>query len=139
MFIKNIIIFLLFTPVIYCQSIVDGDQSFQKKFFREIIFWGPSPAEADSMNDDDKEAYSDYYYYMSKSSSILKELGIEVKDTTSFQIEINYDNDKSEIYKRKPGSIGYILNDGKQKPEVIRYVMTDIDIISKAKEFFQIK
>ena len=54
-------------------------------------------------------------------------------------IKINYVNDKTVIFKRGLNSIAYIFNDGKQKPEIIKKVMTDIDLISKAKEFFQIK
>lgn len=138
MFFKNIIFVLVCTSIIYCQTVIDSSQSLQK-FIGQIIFWGPSPAESDSMNDDDTEVYCDYYYYLSKSSSTLKEFGIELKDTTSLLIKINYDNDKTAIFKREPNSIAYIFNDGNQKPEVVKEVMTDIDIVSKAKKFFKIK
>jgi len=139
MFFKIIITFIIFTSIIYCQTTICSSQSLQNKSEKQIIFWGPSPTELDSMNDEDTEVYSDYYYYVSKSSPTLKRFGIELKDTSSLLIKINYDNDKTEIFKRKRYSIAYIFNDGKQKPEVIRSVKTDIEIISKAKEFFQIK
>ena len=139
MLFKNIIALIVFTSIIYCQTSIDSSQSLHKKSVRQIIFWGPSPAELDSMNNEDTEVYSDYYYYASKSSKTLKGFGIELKDTTSYLININYDNNKTEIFKRRLNSIAYIFNDGIQKPEIIKAVMTDTDIILKAKEFFQIK
>ena len=140
MFHKNtILIFLLFTSIIYSRIIIDSSQSVQRKPVRQIIFCGPSQNELDNMNDEDTEVYSDYYYYTGKANPILKKLGIEIKDSTSRLIKIKYDDDKVEVFKREPNSIGYIFNDGERRPEIIKEVMTDVDIISKVKEFFHIK
>jgi hypothetical protein len=138
MLMKKIILylFLLFGSFVYGQNIKVNSSSLDK----EIIFWGPSKGESDStMNNEDAEVYSDYYYYIEKVTPRLKQLGIETKDTTSPVIKINYDNNKVKSFTREKNSIGYIFNDGEQKPILIRYVMTDDDIISKAKDFFNIK
>ena len=138
---KTIIPFLLFTSIIYSQTVTKNyNQPSQKKSVRQIIFWGPSENELDStMNDEDVEVYSDYYYYITKATPTLKKLGIELKDTTSLVIKINYDDDKAEIFRREQNSIGYIFNDEEQKPKNSKQVMTEVDIISEAKKFFHIK
>ncbi len=137
---NTIAILFLFASIGYCHTIINSSQFIQKKSVKQIIFWGPSENELDStMNDNDTEVYSDYYYYAGKANPILKELGIEIKDTTSRLIKINYGNDKVEIFKREQNSIGYIFTDGEQRPEFIKVVLTDVDLISKAKEFFHVK
>ena len=137
MFWKNITIpFLLFTSII-CSQV--ENPVIQKNPVKQIIFCGPSENELDStMNEEDIEVYSDYYYYIEKASNTLIKLGIELKDTNSLIIKVNYDNDRTEIFRREKNSIGYIFKDGKQKPKFIKVVMTDVDIISFAKEFFHL-
>jgi hypothetical protein len=142
MFLKNIILSLLFFTSFICgqNTVKNNSPSLPKGFIKEIIFLGPSKSELDStMNDEDAEVYSDYYYYITKAAPKLKILGIKTKDTTSRIIKINYDNNKMQIFERGQNSIGYIFNDGEQNPILIKYVMTDIDIISKAEDFFHIK
>jgi hypothetical protein len=138
---KTIVSFLLFVSIIYSQTVTKNyNQPLQKKSVRQIIFWGPSENELDStMDDEDVEVYSDYYYYITKATPILKKFGIELKDTTSPVIKINYDDDKAMIFSREQNSIGYIFNDEEQKPKNIKQVMTDVDIISEAIKFFHIK
>ena len=142
MLLKNIILsLLLLVPTIYCQnSVKNNNLLIQKKSVKQIIFWGPAKNELDStINNEDVEVYSDYYYYIVKVTPTLRQLGIEIKDTTSPILKINYDNHKVKIFKRENKSIGYIFNNGEQEPILIKYVMTDTGIISKAKNYFHIR
>jgi hypothetical protein len=138
MLIKNpIFILISFIFIVHSQPI--NSQPQEEKSLKEIIFWGPSPNELDSLNEEETEVYADYYLYIGQAAPELKKLGIELKDTTCFALSIKYNNDSTAVFERENGSIAYIFNDGKQKPKIIRGVMVDEEIISTAKDFFEIK
>ena len=137
MFIKILNLILLSYISINCQPEINS-QSDERSVVRRIIFWGPSPAESDSLNENDVEVYSDYYYYIEQAAPELKKMGIELKDTSSFELRINYSYGSTEVFTREKGSVAYIFSDGKKKPEIIYNVLVNDEIISAAKEFFGI-
>jgi hypothetical protein len=136
MFFKISFSFYLFISAVCSQPIIHNNKSEQNKSIKEIIFWGPSPSETDSMIGDENEVYSDYYYYIGLAAPELKKMGIDLKDTTSFELRINYYTDSAQVFRREKGSVAYIFSDGKKKPKIIYNVMVNDEIISAAKEFF---
>jgi len=140
--ISGIVFILIITAsAINCQN-VDQSNSLSKQHStsRLILFWGPSIFELDStMNDEESEVYSDYYYYITQAVPFLRRLGIELKDTTTQILKIEYDADKTETFHREQNSIGYIFTDGVQKPMIIRAVMTDEELVTEAKNYFNLK
>ncbi len=121
-------------------DIKSNSLSYQDKTNRVIVFWGPSTVETDStMNEEELEVYSDYYHHLMQATPVLKNLGIVLKDTTSRILKIGYDDNKTEIFYREQNSISYIFTDGVRKPKVIREVMTDAELVSEAKKYFNLK
>lgn len=107
---------------------------------RTIIYFGPTQSELDIVNGKDiDEALDDFTYYISRTDSTMKKLGIKTEYNTADFIQVPYGESQRIVVNRRVQPFGYIFTDGKKKPLVIDYVLTDLDLIETAKDYFGIK
>jgi hypothetical protein len=90
---------------------------------RGVYFFGPSGSELDSAKDDYMEAYSDFAYYTGRVVPFVRKMGIEPEYYSQKIIVIEYI--PQVIVNRDSVDFGTILYDGKKKPLVLKYVLTD--------------
>jgi hypothetical protein len=107
---------------------------------RTIIYFSPVQSDLDvAYGKDLDEALDDFAYYISRADSTMKKLGIKTVYNTSTVIEVPYGEAQRITVDRRVQSFGYIFTDGKKRPLVIDYVLTDLDLIETAKDYFGIK
>jgi hypothetical protein len=114
-------------------------QSTQVISGKGVFIFGPSLAEADSLNSDESEALDDFSLYSSKIASFVRAEGIKCEYVSARQIRVQYSTVKVFIVNRDSIEFGTILTDGVKKPLLLKYVLTDIDLEEKCKEYFHIK
>ncbi len=120
----------------------DGSATQRKstEFSRKIIYFGPAQSALDVVNGKDlDESLDDFAYYISRADTTLKRLGITTEYNASIVIEVPYGENHKALVDRRIQAFGYIFFDGKRKPLVIDYVLTDLDLIDTAKDFFGIQ
>ncbi len=116
------------------------DKSKDAAHGRTIIYFGPAQSDLDAASGKDLgEALDDFSYYISRTDSTLKRLGIKTEYNTAELIEVKYGDRQKLVVDRRAQPFGYIFFDGKKKPLVIDYVLTDLDLLETAKDFFDIK
>jgi hypothetical protein len=97
------------------------------RIFREgVYFFGPSQSELDSAKEDYMEAYSDFSYYTGRVVPVVREMGFEPEYFSQKIIVIEYTT--QVIVNRDSVDFGTILYDGKKKPLVLKYVLTDEEL-----------
>jgi hypothetical protein len=107
---------------------------------RRIVYFGPAQSELDVVSGREPgEALDDFAYYISRADTTVRRLGITTEYNASAVIEVPYGEQQRVIIDRRIQSFGYIFIDGKRKPLVIDYVLTDLDLIDTAKDFFGLK
>lgn len=107
---------------------------------RTIIYFGPAQTELDVISGKDiDEALDDFAYYISRTDTTMRRLGIKTEYNTADVIEVPYGETQQIIVNRRVQSFGYIFTNGKKKPLIIDYVLTDLDLIELAKDYFGIK
>ena len=117
-----------------------GDQNKGAEHTRTIIYFGPAQSELDAASGKDfSEALDDFSYYISRADSTFKRLGITTEYNTAELIEVKYGDRQKVIVNRRAQPFGYVFFDGKKKPLVIDYVLTDLDLLDTAKDYFDIK
>ena len=100
-----------------------------------VYFFGPSQSELDSSNGDYLEAYADFSYYTGRVVPFIRELGIEPEYFSQKIIIIGYK--REVIVNRDSVDFGVVLYDGKKKPLVLKYVLTDAELKENISDYFK--
>jgi hypothetical protein len=100
-----------------------------------VYFFGPSGSELDSAKDDYMEAYSDFAYYTGRVVPFARKMGIEPEYYSQKIIVIEYT--QQVIVNRDSVDFGTILYDGKKKPLVLEYVLTDDELKENIAGYFK--
>lgn len=99
-----------------------------------VYFFGPSQSELDSAKDDYLEAYADFSYYTGRVVPFIRELDIEPEYFSQKIIVIGYN--REVIVNRDSVDFGVVLYDGKKKPHVLKYVLTDVELKENISDYF---
>jgi hypothetical protein len=134
--IKPLFLYSLFIllPIVSLQH-----QSTQTVSGKGVFIFGPSLAEADSLDYDQSEALSDFANYSSKIAAFVRAQGIPCEYIAARQIKVQYASVKVFIVNRDTVEFGTILTDGNKEPLLLKYVLTDIDMEEKCREYFNLK
>ena len=100
-----------------------------------VYFFGPSQSELDGAKDDYLEAYADFSYYTGRVVPFIRELGIEPEYFSQKIIIIGYK--REVIVNRDSVDFGVVLYDGKKKPLVLKYVLTDAELKENISDYFK--
>ena len=100
-----------------------------------VYFFGPSGSELDSAKDDYMEVYSDFAYYTGRVVPFVRKMGIEPEYYSQKIIVIEYT--PQVIVNRDSVDFGTILYDGKKKPLVLKYVLTDDELKENIAGYFK--
>jgi hypothetical protein len=114
-------------------------QSTQVVSGKGVFIFGPSLAEADSLSTDEAEALNEFSRSSSKIASFVRAESIKCEYLTARRIIVQYASLKVFIVNRDSIQYGTILTDGDQKPVLLKYVMTDIELEENCKEYFHLK
>jgi hypothetical protein len=120
-------------------SVSSQQQSTQVISGKGVFIFGPSLTEADSLNADESEALNDFAHYSSTIASFVRAESIKCEYVSARRIIVQYASVKVFIVNRDSIQYGTILTDGQQKPVLLKYVMTDIELEENCKEYFHIK
>jgi hypothetical protein len=104
-----------------------------------VFIFGPSISEVDNLNLNEAEAINDFANYSNKIASFARAESINCEYISARQIKVQYSTVKVFIVDRDSVEYGTILTDGTKTPLLLKYVWTDIDLIEKCKEYFNIK
>lgn len=114
-------------------------QSTQVISGKGVYIFGPSLAEADSLGSDESEALNDFAYYSSKIASFVRAKGLVCKYISTRNIEVRFASKGIFMVYRDSVEFGTILTDGNQEPLLLKYVLTDVELEEKSKEYFKLK
>jgi hypothetical protein len=126
--------FFIFLPSASFQQ-----QSTQVISGKGVFIFGPSLAEADSLNSEEAEALNIFAHYSSNIASFVRAESIKCEYVSARQIEVQYASVKVFIVNRDSIQYGTILTDGDQKPVLLKYVTTETELEENCKEYFHIK
>ncbi len=130
----NIIVILL-TFQFASQLTAQNNQTYS---VNAVYFFGPSAAELDTLNENYLDAIDDFNNYTNKVVPFLKHNNIKTEYLFDRIIEIKYDIDLSIIVNRDSINFGTILTDGRNKPKILKYVLTDDVLMEDIKAYFKI-
>ena len=112
------------------------DQSDSIKILNKgVYFFGPSQTELNSAKDDYMEAYADFSYYTGRVVPFIRNMGIEPEYFSQKFIVIDYIPEV--IVNRDSVDFGIILYDGKKKPLVLKFVLTDEELKESITGYFK--
>ena len=126
-----VLLFSLFATA-YCQNpkVLSG---------KGVYFFGPSGAEADSMNQGNIEAIDDFGYYTTQIGPFLKAKHLQSGYVSDRNIEVHYGLQKHLSVTRDSVDFGTILTDGTKMPLVLQYVLTDEELKEEISKYFKLK
>lgn len=101
-----------------------------------IYFFGPSPTELDSIDENYNEAYADFSYYTNKVVPFIKSLGISPEYLSERIIKIK-NKIESITIDRDSLEFGTILFNGNNVPLILKYVLTDTELEKEIKQYFR--
>ncbi len=130
------IIVSIFVLFINTQSLAQIDTI---KDGNAVYFFGPSTAELDTLNENYLDAIDDFYYYTNRIVQYLKQNNIKLEYLAARNITIKFDSDSSITINRDSINFGTILTNGKNKPIILKYVLTDDKLKEKIKAYFNLK
>jgi hypothetical protein len=104
-----------------------------------VYIFGPSLTEADTLAVDQGEALNDFSYYSNKIASFVRARGLPCEYISERTIKIRFASKGLFTVYRDSVEFGTILTDGKNKPLLLKYVLTDIELEEKCKEYFNLK
>ncbi|MCP3927196.1 MAG: hypothetical protein GY714_31950 [Desulfobacterales bacterium] len=141
----KIIFLVVILSITVFASISTGDEKNNKSLKikgRCVIFFGLPQNEIDSYTEEEQDEINevtyDFYYYSNEAIPFLKEKGIKYYFTSTDNIQIKLQNNKTITYERKKMKhiVGVILTDGKN-PKV--YLSIETDYSDLFKNYFKIK
>ena len=123
---------LAFTASLHAQSkrIISG---------KGVYLFGPSLAEADSVPTDESKALSDFANYSNQIAIFARSNGLSCGYVSARTVEIRFGSMRKFTVCRDSIEFGTIFTDGKKKPLLFQYVVTDAELKEKAKEYFELK
>ncbi|HTR80764.1 MAG TPA: hypothetical protein VMM58_03970 [Bacteroidota bacterium] len=104
-----------------------------------VYIFGPSVAEADSLSLDEGEALSDFSYYSTRIAAFVRAKGLPCEYVSDRTIRVRFGSNQSFTVSRDSVEFGTILTNGKDKPWLLKYVVTDDQLKEECKEFFGLK
>jgi hypothetical protein len=104
-----------------------------------VYIFGPSLAEADTLALDQGEALNDFSYYSNKIASFVRARGLPCEYISERTIKIRFGSKGLFTISRDSVEFGTILTDGKNKPLLLKYVSTDVELDKKCNEYFNLK
>lgn len=111
----------------------------------QVIFFGPGPAERDSIvraeGMEMAQLFDDFDYYAGRTGAFLRARGIGAIVTSSLQIVVKLDDARIRALDRRalPDLLGAILTDGRQDPRIIPGIATDTELLDECRSFFRLK
>jgi len=106
---------------------------------RGVYFFGPSPTESDSLNEDDATAIDDFTYYVGLVVPFLRANNLESEYLSDKNIVVDYTSGKSLLVSRDSVDFGTILTDGIKEPRLLKFVLTDEELKTEVREYFNLK
>jgi len=103
---------------------------------RGVYFFGPSPTELDSIDENYNEAYADFSYYTNKVVPFIKSIGIAPKYLSAREIRIEQETEPI-IIDRDTLEFGTILLNDNNPPLILKYVFTDSELKEKINQYFK--
>ncbi len=104
-----------------------------------VYLFGPSLAEAESLNVDEGEVLDDFSYYSTRLASFVRARGLTCEYVSERTIKVRFGSKNMFTVCRDSVEFGTILTDGKKKPRLLKYVLTDTELEEECKEFFNLK
>ena len=101
-----------------------------------VIAFFPAVSEADLRKDPNtNEALSDFQYYAAIAGPKLRDIGVEFHElyASSFRVRIGR---KTSLFRPKMGEVGYYFVTSGKQPRIEYGVMTDADLVTVSKEYF---
>lgn len=134
-------IFTIFICILFASTtgVSLQNQSTRSVSVKGVFFFGPSLGEADSIESGDAKALSDFAYYTNKVAPYFRARDITCEYTSARKIIVHYATVKQFIVSRDSVEFGTILTDGINKPVLLKYVLTDVELQEKCKEYFNFK
>ena len=120
-------------------SVISFAQIDTVKNEKTVYFFGPSIAEQDTLNENNLDVIDDFFYYTNRIVPFLEQNNIKSEYLTDRNILIKYNVDSSITVNRDSIDFGTILTDGKNKPKILKYVLTDDVLEEKIKTYFNLK
>jgi hypothetical protein len=104
-----------------------------------VIAFIPPITQADSDKDEENtEALDDIQWYLSQVKAKLEKAGIVVREVNTEKVEI-FDGNKKIIFQPRKGEFGYYFIAPGRQPKVEYGVMTDMDLLDVAGQYFRIR
>jgi len=91
------------------------------------------------MDENNLDAIDDFNYYTNRVVPFLKQNNIKTEYLSDRNIVIKYDIDSRTTVNRDSIDFGTILTDGKSKPKILKYVLTDDELSEDVKLYFKLK
>ena len=104
-----------------------------------VYIFGPSLAEADNVSVDQVEALNDFTYYSGRIASFVRARGLTCEYVSARTIKIRFASKRFFTVYRDSVEFGTILADGRNKPRLYKYVVTDDELAKECKEYFNLK
>ncbi len=127
-----ILFFLIYITLLSAQNNI-------VKYNKVVYFFCPSTTELDTIDENNLDAIDDFNYYTNRVIPFLKINNIKSEYLTDRKIEIIYDIDSSITVNRDSINFGTIFTDGKNKPKILKYVLTDDVLKKEIKTYFKLK
>lgn len=106
---------------------------------RGVYFFGPSQLESDSLNEDDATALDDFTNYVGQVVPYLRANNLQTEYLSSRTIVVKYATSKSFLVSRDSVDFGTILTDGIKEPRLLKFVLTDDELRSEVRQYFNLK
>ena len=103
-----------------------------------IAFFAPVTQEEVDKNDETSEALSDFQWHLREVKQKLQKAGITVHELYTRKFEVETGN-KKKVFKPGKIDVGYYFVKPGKSPKVEYGVMSNIDIIEAAGEYFGFK
>lgn len=103
-----------------------------------IAFFAPVTQEEVDKNDETSEALSDFQWHLREVKQKLQKAGISVHEIYTRKFEVVTGN-KKKVFKPGKIDVGYYFVKPGKSPKVEYGVMSNIDIIEVAGEYFRLK
>jgi len=114
------------------------DSSRQVISERGVYFFGPSLTEVDTSDTGAAEALDDFAFYRSKTVPFLEKNHLKDDYIWARRIEVRFGNQQKIIIDRDSVDFGTILTDGTKPPRLLKYVVTDDELIEEMNQYFEL-
>ena len=129
-----------FTVAVLCTSAILGAQQTPVSHVVNadgptIVAFFPNASKAGSDNADANEALSDFQFYAERVKEPLNQLGIQFTEQFGGSFRIR-SGGETRLFTPKAETPGYYFTEHRKRPHIEYGVMTDVDLLALAKEYF---